>query len=306
MSGTISTNGLAVSGSTINVMNWPDSTGFYTTPQFVYSTPAGTETKFVIGNDGNGHLSPTLYVKYVKSKIGKIELAKLKARVAKLKKLVVNASDMGQTALYENLSHMLAITIRESEANAYGIDRFVDRKFIDKFRNKVKESPVRFDLLENFPRTIPANVQKKIKEVQGAQLFDNLHVLYLDYTKQDTRTNKDKIRDKDPILFGTYSYQPDRYYFIIDWIDEKCDLTLDKFVDSMKQDDKEFNLGEIPELNEKFFDMLKSEVKDRHERLLNTNSKNFRANMKMEDMLKKGRSLKTWWQKFKKKYFGNT
>ena len=164
------------------------SDGFYTLPTISATgaqyytittdpTPSGTQVGLKLSND-HGKISPSLYIKYVKSKIGKVEMTKVKARVDKLKKLVLNAHDMGQTTLYENLSKMLIILVRESEANAYGIDKFLDKPVIDKFMHKVKENPVKFDLLEKFPRTIPAVVQKKIKKVQKAALFDSYHVLY--------------------------------------------------------------------------------------------------------------------------------
>src|SRR5208283_2775599 len=97
----------------------------------------------------------------------------------------------------------------------------VDRSVIDKFRYKVKDQVIKFEELEKFPRMIPSKVQKVIAEVKERKLFDKHHVLFIDYTKeQPKKTNKEKIRERDPILFGSYAYQPDRFYFITDWIDE--------------------------------------------------------------------------------------
>lgn len=244
-----------------------------------------------VTNNGQGQISPKLYIKFVKSKLTKIQQKKLKIRLGKLQKMVQNAHDMGQTSMYENLSKMLATVIRESEAVVCGINTYIDREAINKFMHRVKENPVRFDLLEKFPRTIPVNIQTQIKTVQKRKLFDNLHVLYLDYTKEDNRSTKEKIRDKDPILFGTYSYQPDRFYYICDWVDEFCDLTLEKFVDKMKEEDPEFALIEVPDMNEEMFETIKKEVKERHERLSNTNPGNYRGLMVAEDAVKNDRKF---------------
>ena len=47
-------------------------------------------------------------------------------------------------------------------------------------------------------------------------------------------------REKDPILFGTFQNQSnrtviDRFYYIGDWEDEYCDLTLDKMVNETEK-----------------------------------------------------------------------
>lgn len=47
-------------------------------------------------------------------------------------------------------------------------------------------------------------------------------------------------REKDPIIFGTFQNKDtdtiiDRFYYLGDWVDEFCDLTLDKFVNEMSE-----------------------------------------------------------------------
>jgi len=241
------------------------------------------------GSPRRKRIGPRLYFSYVKSKLNKSQVKKLKARLSKLQALVKDAEEMGQKALYEEFSRMLMATIRESEAVACGYDVYVMHKDITKFQGHVSENdksydnPVFFKKLEEFPRAIPAKVQKVIKSVKEKGIFDELWILYLDYSGEKIKTNKEKIREKDPILFGKFSYDNEKYYFITDWIDEYCDLTLSKFVEELKSKDEDYNFGRVEEITPEYIEKIKQEVKDRAERLANTKPANFRELMAQED-----------------------
>jgi len=235
-------------------------------------------------------ISASLYIKFVKSKLGKIQQDKVKRRLAKLQKLVAYSEEMKQQALYEELTKEVAVLVREAEIAAYGIDTFIDKAHIDKFMHLVKERCIKWDLLEKFPRVVPKKVQTKVKALHKANIFDELWILYIDYTKTEPlKTNKEKIRNKDPILFGRFKYQPDRYYFIADWVDEYCDLTLDKMVTKIKTDDKEFELDTIEDISKERWDNIVKEVADRQKRLDAARSGNFHDHMAEEIALKKER-----------------
>lgn len=234
-------------------------------------------------------IGPKLYFSYVKSKLTKNQVKKLKARLQKLQSLVKNAHENGQKALYEEFSKMLVVAVRESEAAACGYDVFINRTHIEKFMYSVTENdksntnPIRFKKLEDFPRAIPANISKKIKSVQLKGLFDELHVLYLDYTNENVKSTKEKIREKDPIIFGKFNYDPERFYFIADWIDEYCDLTLSKFVDALKKNDEEYDVSHIEDVSPEYLERIKKEIAEREERLKSTNSTNYRDKMVAEE-----------------------
>src|SRR5271165_5267452 len=51
-------------------------------------------------------IGPKLYFNYVKSKLAKTQVKKLKARLTKLQALVKSADETGQKALYEEFSRM--------------------------------------------------------------------------------------------------------------------------------------------------------------------------------------------------------
>ena len=85
-------------------------------------------------------------------------------------------------------------------------------------------------------------------------MFDEFFIIFTDYTGEVERTVKKEERDKDPILFGVV-HHPDktnmptnRMYFIADWVDEYCDLTLEELCMQYEGDMKRgiLHTNEIP------------------------------------------------------------
>lgn len=273
--------------------------GISTTGTIVYQGGTGVsyslQQQETVQKGQTKRISPKLYFSYVKSKLNKTQTKKLKSRLQKLQSLVRNADENGQKALYEEFSRMLIVAVRESEAAACGYDVYVDLSDINKFIYKVTENaqsnrnPIRFKKLEEFPRPVPAKVGKIIKSVQTKGLFDELHVLYLDYTGEEIKSTKEKIREKDPVLFGKFAHDNNRYFFITDWIDEHCDLTLSKFVDKLKEDDEEYETKKIEDITPDYLNRIKQEMKDREERMKNVNSGNYRDKMAEEDKVELAR-----------------
>ncbi|MEN7436416.1 hypothetical protein AAGV27_14815 [Bacillus velezensis] len=77
--------------------------------------------------------------------------------------------------------------------------------------------------------------------------MDRFYVVFTDYTGKVERQIEKERRDKDPILFGTFQDESsgtliERFYFIGDWEDEYCDLTLDKMISEV-QEVKESNIA---------------------------------------------------------------
>lgn len=273
-------------------MSW-DNTTSITIGGYAGSTSAGYTTSYTLPSDtgvrvalgrreGSKEISASLYLKFVKSKLGKVNQARVNHRLTKLKELVAYSKEMGQRALYESLCEEIAVLVRESEMVSYGITQWIDLKDIDKFRTIVKEKVIKWEPLEKFPRVVPKDVQTKIKQLEKASVFDELHVLFIDYTKQDLKTTKEKIRNKDPILFGKFTHQPERFYYIADWVDEYCDLTLDKFVEKFKIDDPTYGVNRIAPVNEERWKSIVDEVKARHKRLEDTKVSNWRELEKAE------------------------
>lgn len=253
-----------------------------TTGSIVYSntTPAGTQVDLK-----KGGINPALVFRFVKSKLSKVEAAKLKEQAKKLQKFVKDAKEIGQQATYEEMAKMLTGIVGLLELEACGFDKYVSEEMVKKFEYKVQDRVLRYGKLESFPRAIPDRIRRKIKQVQSKNLFTEYWILYLDYAKENLKTNKDKIREKDPILFGKIPNNPDKLFYIVDWVDEYCDLTLKKFIEEVKNKDADFEMETLPELDDQFLASLKKEVQDRDSRLATTGVGNFRQNMTVEDQL---------------------
>jgi hypothetical protein len=299
----------ATSAGTLTTGNSPE---LYTTNSIVtvnyvpqeynqYRTNVGT-TIYLDFVEDEKVIHPRLYFKFVKSKLTKLEEKKLNKRLTMLQKFVKSAEDMGQQALYENFARKIAITVKEQELWACGIEYFTDKKYVNQYMDKVKDVEIGFSKLENYDRPVPTRVERRIKKIKKLGLFDELRVLYLNYKeKKDVdgekkaekiKTNKEKIKEKDPILFGVQKYMPDKLYYIIDWIDEHCDLTLDKFIDDIKKSDPDYDIDKIDDIDEDLIQKLVKESRERYTRLQNTNQKNYKSLMKEEDGVIKEKTFK--------------
>ena len=118
------------------------------------------------------------------------------------------------------------------------IDTFVYKSDVDDFIHMVDNKVVKIVELENYQRRIPEEIIQRIERCKG--IFDKMYVVFTDYTKREERRVEAIKREKDPILFGTFQDTAtrtvvERFYFIGDWTDEYCDLTLDKMVAVVKE-----------------------------------------------------------------------
>ena len=297
----------AYDSTTSSATNWIDATNagmlnlttatniYYVPTQYTqYVTNVGTAVNVTWVIDKKV-IHPQLYFKFVKSKMSKLEQKEMTERLFKLQTLVKQAEDLGQKALYEDFAKKIAICVREQEINVCGIEYIISKGSIDKYKDKVKEVDIKFSKLEDYSRPIPANVKKRLDKFKKLMMFDNYMVLYLDYKEKidinnkkkavaDPKTNKQKIKEKDPILFGTLDYAPDKLYFIADWIDEYCDLTLDKFVQTIKKNDPEYELNGIDELDEEYIQRMVKESRERFVRLKETDPGTYKKLMVDEDL----------------------
>jgi hypothetical protein len=296
----------AVSWGNITVTDSTATNGGYSNvARIVVNSPTGTvttvEKPLHDKPDIAKRISPKLYFSFVKSKLQKNEIKALKVRLAKLQTFTKDAFDLQQQSLYEEYAKQMAITVRESEAYACGFDQWVMIQDLEKFRSITKEpgadsSPVFFKKLEDFPRTLPYKTKVEVQKIKERKIFDQLWVLYLDYTKTELKTNKEKIREKDPILFGQFAYQKDKYYYLLDWIDEHCDLTLSKFIDKMSADDPTYKIKKIPEIDCDWVEQIKKEVMDRERRMTEVRPSNYRDLMTQEDQAN-ARNKKPWYKR---------
>ena len=228
-------------------------------------------------------ITPAIYFQFVKSKLTENAQSDLSAKLNKLKGMMLSADMLKQQALYEELALQFAGIVRELEVSSINCGKRIPEATVKHFINHIKERPVKFDKFENFPRVVPADIAVRIKEVQDANVFDSLHIVYVDYVNEELKTTKQKIREKDPVLFGKLAFQPDTLYYICDWIDEYCDITLEKIIEVIKVDDPTFKLDEVPEVDDEFIKRTMEEIGRRHLALKKTNPRNYRRLMEEQE-----------------------
>ncbi len=141
---------------------------------------------------------------------------------------------------------MFLLECIEKERNVIelGIDTFVYKEDIEKYIDDISKNTVKIIELENYEREIPDEIVEIIEKTKD--IFDKMYVLFTDYTGKITKEISKERRDKDPILFGVFSDEKsraivDRFYYLGDWEDEYCDLTLEKMInDYKKKEDKTY------------------------------------------------------------------
>ena len=148
-----------------------------------------------------------------------------------------NAETTGQKALKEKLLRNIVINRYESILYARGIYHVVFESELLEFYKK-SEKGVDLTYIKNFVRPLPNEVVMKIQEMNQLEIFDNYVILHYDPEKKSyQQTLEEKKREyqkrRDPILFGVIQGS-DKLYYITDWVDEYCDLTLDKFAEVLQ------------------------------------------------------------------------
>lgn len=127
---------------------------------------------------------------------------------------------------------------KEREIVKLGINTFVYKDDIEAYISNVASDVVKIIDLESYEREIPDEIVSVIEKVRDK--FDQLYVVFTDYTGEHERKVAKERREKDPILFGAFKDKSnsviiDRFYYLGDWVDEYCDLTLDKMVNECEK-----------------------------------------------------------------------
>ena len=164
-----------------------------------------------------------------------------KDRVAKYLNMLHSAKVTGQQALSEKLAREMFVNKYEAELYANDLYYVVTEEQMVDFANKT-EKGVSLLYLKNFARMLPDDVISRLEEMNTLEVFDNYVVLTYDPdgTKKG-ETEEERAKRKDPILFGLIAGS-NKLYYICDWIDEKCDLTLQQFADTIEIDKEELKM----------------------------------------------------------------
>ncbi len=144
----------------------------------------------------------------------------------------------GQKEAMRKLIFHLENIEREREVLKLGVDTFVYKEDIVQFIRSVQDRVVKVIELERYEREIPDDIVSVVEKTKD--IFTNMYVVYTDYTGEEEKKVEMHRRVKDPILFGSFQNKEDmaiveRFYFLGDWEDEYCDLTLDRMVAIVKE-----------------------------------------------------------------------
>lgn len=187
-----------------------------------------------------GPAEPTITIEqfFASLKNSAEELVLVEQRLDGYRRALLDAEQTGQTALCERIAVDIEAVRAETQLHAIGLSRYLSEETVVRF---YKESPkgLRLDWVANFLRVIPASVRETKVRCDELGIFDNYAVLHYDpETKAFAETQAELLARQDPILFGLVEGRR-RLYFVGDWIDETCDLTLEQIADRLGKDSVE-------------------------------------------------------------------
>ena len=158
------------------------------------------------------------------------ELATFNERSDAFAGAIKSAKAAGQIVLVEQYERERDSRKFENVLYAKGYKKFLTEEQLLRFARNCQKG-LCLDWTRYFVRPIPADVVAAKLTADEADLFDNYVVLHFDPEDKAT-TETDRDRARDPILFGVFKGSR-RLYYIKDWTDELCNLTLQQIVDSL-------------------------------------------------------------------------
>ena len=216
-------------------------------------------------------LSATEYFNYLKEKRQNITDGELQKLYDGYLSLVEKYKVTGQKRIIEKLRFLVDNIDKERQVVALGITSFVYRDDVEDYIDNIAKNVVKIIELENYPRDIPDNIVDIIAKTKD--IFNKMYVVFTDYTGTVEKQVAKERRETDPMLFGTFQKPRtdtrnggvvlnDRFYFLGDWEDEYCDLTMDKFLQEVGKEKLQkivipTNTDEIREELERLDDNLK-------------------------------------------------
>jgi hypothetical protein len=149
--------------------------------------------------------------------------------------LISSATDNNQIALKEKIVDYINVLKGEIILTTSKFNKFLTEENVVKFYNVASKhekykTNLKLTYIKNFVKVIPQEVCELKKQADELKVFDNYVVMHYDYDGKATEDTKaEKQKKKDPILFGLIQNSR-KLYYIGDWIDDYCDLTLDVII----------------------------------------------------------------------------
>lgn len=181
--------------------------------------------------------SPSEFFHFVKDSVKSVDKIQLQSYLSAAHKLLKKARKTGQKGLAHRLEFKIETLKGEFTLNSLGINRYVERDDVLYYMDHVEHRVVKLAEVKDYLREIPDEAIELMKKTEG--YFSDYLILYTDYTDELGKQIEQEKKDKDPILFGIFYDElfkevTERFYFLYDWEDEYCDLTLDKMIEEYK------------------------------------------------------------------------
>jgi len=165
--------------------------------------------------------------------------------LSRLALLSENAKKAGQEAMLRSLKLQYTWSVKEIETLIpNGYDKFINIDDIETAIRALDKENIRRLLLTNVNRYMHPIPDEQAALIDKArEFFDEIMILHTDFSGKDREATEKVRKEKDPIAFGVLTsagpngrgtIQNPHYYFITDWEDEYCDLTLSKLIDEYK------------------------------------------------------------------------
>ncbi len=206
-------------------------------------------------------ITPSQYFDYLKGAKQQVTTDALKESFEVFISLAEKYRKTGQVESIKRLCFLADTLTKEEKVIELGINTFIYKDTIEDYIENVANKTVKIIELSRYMREVPDEICEVVEKTKG--LFDNFYVVFTDYTGKEERKTQKERRDKDPILFGVFKNNTsvaDRFYFLGDWVDEYCDLTLDKFVEEYKNKKSVSPVVpiEVPRTSSELVDILKT------------------------------------------------
>lgn len=217
-----------------------------------------------LDKDKEKTITPYEYFQNMKGKLQTMDDERLEKVYQNAIYLAERYNRTGQTKGLRKLKFHIESIVKEKQILDAGINKFVYRSDIEEYIQDVADKQVVILDLKSYERNLPDEIIEALEKVKD--LFDEFYIVCTDYTGEMTRRVQQERKEKDPILFGAFLDREknainERFYYIGDWIDDYCDLTLDKMVAEMKEETGRNILNDmlpIPKTQEELQDQLNS------------------------------------------------
>lgn len=174
------------------------------------------------------------------------DLPKLQDIALHYETAITSAQKAGQQSLVETLKKRLDSAKSEAQLVTYGLNKYLlEEQVVDFYKKTANDKKLKLTWIKHFVKPIPSKILEIKLELDQKFVFDNYVILHYDPNNDATdltEVEKKEVerRRKDPILFGVISGSR-RLYYVGDWIDDYCNLTLDVVLETLQERVNEVN-----------------------------------------------------------------